>query len=52
MTEDQIYARIGEDGFERLVRAFFLQIPEDDVLSAIYPKDEMMERVREFLADE
>jgi hemoglobin len=52
LTEDQIYARIGEQGFERLIRAFFAQVPEDDVLGAMYPKDDLAGaevRLRDFL---
>jgi hemoglobin len=36
IDESQIYARIGEDGFARLVRAFYAQVPTDDVLGPMY----------------
>lgn len=41
MDEAEIYARIGEDGFARLVRAFYAQVPEDDILGPMYPKDDL-----------
>ena len=52
MTEDTLYARIGEDGFTRLVRAFYAQVPADDILGAMYPKDDLSgaeARLRDFL---
>jgi hemoglobin len=52
VTEDHIYVRIGEEGFERLIRAFFLSIPEDDVLDRMYPPDDRAgaeQRLRDFL---
>lgn len=41
MEEGQVYAAIGEDGFRRLVRAFYAQVPADDVLGPMYPKDDL-----------
>jgi len=52
VTEDTLYARIGEDGFTRLVRAFYAQVPTDDILGAMYPKDDLSgaeTRLRDFL---
>ena len=52
VTEDTLYARIGEDGFARLVRAFYAQVPGDDILGAMYPKDDLAGaevRLRDFL---
>ncbi len=52
MDELDIYARIGEDGFTRLVRAFYAQVPADDILGPMYPKDDLdgaEERLRDFL---
>ncbi len=52
MAEDSLYARIGEDGFTRLVRAFYAQVPADDILGAMYPKDDLggaEARLRDFL---
>lgn len=50
--ELQIYDAIGEDGFTRLVRAFYAQVPTDDILGPMYPADDLPgaeERLRDFL---
>jgi hemoglobin len=52
LNESQIYERIGEDGFARLVAAFYRQVPNDDILGPMYPADDMVgaeERLRDFL---
>jgi hemoglobin len=52
LTEEQVYERIGEDGFARLVRAFYAQVPSDDVLGPMYPSDDLAgaeARLRDFL---
>jgi hemoglobin len=52
VTEHDLYARIGEEGFTRLVRAFYAQVPADDILGAMYPKDDLSgaeARLRDFL---
>jgi hemoglobin len=52
MTEEQVYAAIGDDGFARLVRAFYAQVPSDDVLGLMYPAHDLAgaeERLRDFL---
>ena len=52
ISEGQIYGEIGEEGFERLVRAFYAQVPGDDVLGPMYPADDLPgaeERLKEFL---
>ena len=46
ISEGEIYKQIGEEGFERLVRAFYAQVPTDDVLGPMYPAHE---RLKEFL---
>ena len=49
---DVIYETIGEDGISRVVQAFYRQVPSDDVLSPMYPKDDLdgsEERLRDFL---
>jgi hemoglobin len=49
---DEVFAVMGEDGFERLVRAFYAQVPGDDVLGAMYPADDLSgaeQRLRDFL---
>ena len=50
--DENIYATIGEEGFSRLVAAFYRQVPQDDVLSAMYPQHERQAaelRLRNFL---
>jgi len=50
--DDDLYARIGEDGFARLVRAFYAQVPGDDLLGPMYPRDDLAgaeQRLRDFL---
>ena len=50
--EHQIYERIGEEGFEKLVHAFYRQIPQDDILGPMYPAEDLggaEQRLRDFL---
>jgi hemoglobin len=50
--ELQVFNEIGEDGFARLVRAFYSQVPGDDVLGPMYPAGDMPgaeARLRDFL---
>jgi hemoglobin len=52
MDDQEIYSLIGEEGFHRLVRAFYRQVPEDEVLGPMYPKHDLAgaeHRLREFL---
>ena len=52
MDETQIYQIIGEEGFSRLVGAFYRQVPHDDILGAMYPPGELAaaeSRLRDFL---
>lgn len=52
MDEDQIYPLIGEEGFQRLVGAFYRQIPGDDILGPMYPAQDWEgaeNRLRDFL---
>jgi hemoglobin len=52
ITEDQVYARIGEEGFQRLAAAFYRAIPTDPVLGPLYPPDDLEgaeQRLRDFL---
>jgi len=52
MKEADIYSIIGEEGFTRLVVAFYRQVPEDDILGAMYPKEDRAgakQRLRDFL---
>lgn len=52
LTEQQVYERVGEDGFARLIRAFYAQVPGDDILGPMYPADDLdgaEVRLRDFL---
>jgi hemoglobin len=52
MEETAIYSIIGEEGFTRLVAAFYRQVPHDDILGAMYPRNELQDaeqRLRDFL---
>ena len=52
MNEEQIYETVGEEGFARLIRAFYAQVPDDPILGPMYPKDDLAgaeERLRDFL---
>ena len=52
LDEGAVYDRIGEDGFARLVRSFYRQVPDDPVLGRMYPKDDLAgaeTRLRDFL---
>jgi hemoglobin len=52
LLDTQIYDVIGEDGFARLVAAFYKQIPADDILGPMYERRNMHGaelRLREFL---
>ena len=52
MNEHEIYALIGEDGFARLVAAFYRQVPDDDILGPMYPPQDLagaQQRLCDFL---
>ncbi|MFS8637603.1 MAG: globin [Gemmatimonadota bacterium] len=52
MNELEIYDIVGEEGFRRLVAAFYRQVPKDDILGPMYPADDLAgaeERLRDFL---
>jgi hemoglobin len=52
MTEGEIYPAIGDEGFTRLVRAFYAQVPADDILGRMYPPHDLAgaeQRLRDFL---
>ena len=52
MNEEQVYDTIGEDGFARLIRAFYAQVPSDPILGPMYPTEDLAgaeERLRDFL---
>ena len=52
MEDHELYAAIGEDGFARLIAAFYRQVPDDDILGPLYPPDDLPgaeQRLRDFL---
>jgi hemoglobin len=52
VDEEQVYTVIGDEGFERLVRAFYAQVPGDPILGPMYPPDDLAgaeARLRDFL---
>ena len=52
MEETDIYAAIGEDGFRRLIAAFYKQVPGDEILGPMYPAGDLAgaeQRLRDFL---
>lgn len=52
MSDDEVYAAVGEDGFHRLIAAFYRQVPTDDVVGPMYPPDDLVgaeARLRDFL---
>ena len=47
-----LYELIGEDGFDRLTRAFYAQVPSDELLGPMYPAAQLEAarvRLRDFL---
>ena len=52
LSEGDIFAAIGEEGFARVVQAFYAQVGADDILGPMYPKGDLAgaeERLRDFL---
>ena len=52
LLDTQVYGLIGEEGFTRVVAAFYRRVAVDDILRPMYPKDELAgaeERLRAFL---
>ncbi len=52
MEDADIYAAIGEDGFRRLISAFYKQVPGDEILGPMYPQGDLAgaeQRLRDFL---
>ena len=52
MNDELVYETIGDDGFSRLVRAFYEQVPADPILGPMYPQDDLAgaeQRLRDFL---
>ena len=52
VAESEVYARIGDDGFTRLVAAFYRRVRADDLIGPLYPPDDWDNaewRLRQFL---
>jgi hemoglobin len=52
LDEGDVYRLIGEDGFARLVHAFYAQVPSDPILGVMYPPHDLEgaeQRLRDFL---
>jgi hemoglobin len=52
LEDHEIYAAVGEEGFERLIAAFYRQVPDDDILGPMYPTNDLAaaeQRLRDFL---
>jgi hemoglobin len=52
VAEPNIYEMVGEAGFERLIAAFYRQVPADDILGPMYPSSDLAgaeQRLRDFL---
>ncbi len=52
VEEHEVFAAVGEDGFTRLIAAFYKQIPADDILGPMYQGRDMAaaeKRLRDFL---
>lgn len=52
IAQHQVYALIGDQGFERLVAAFYRQVAADPILAPMYPAKDMSgaeQRLKSFL---
>jgi hemoglobin len=52
VEEHQVYSQIGDDGFARLIAAFYRQVPGDDILGRMYPAEDLPgaeQRLRDYL---
>jgi hemoglobin len=52
VQENDVFARLGEQGIARVVAAFYARVPQDDVLGPMYPPEDLAgaeERLRDFL---
>lgn len=52
LSQSYVYAAIGEEGFLRLVAAFYRRVPTDPILGPMYPESDFAgaeERLRSFL---
>ena len=52
VEEQEVYRLIGDEGFARLVSAFYRRVPHDDLLGPMYGEDDLAgaeQRLRDFL---
>jgi hemoglobin len=52
LLDTRLYDLVGQEGFTRLVTAFYRRVPDDDILGPLYPEHDMAgaeTRLREFL---
>ena len=52
MEETEVFAAVGEEGFTKLVTAFYRRVPTDDLLGPMYPMEDMEgaeQRLRDYL---
>jgi hemoglobin len=52
VLDSDIYSLIGDDGFQRLVAAFYGRVPHDEILGRMYPANDLEaaeQRLRDFL---
>ncbi|MGC6426318.1 MAG: globin [Akkermansiaceae bacterium] len=52
VTEEEIHAAVGDEGFARLCANFYRQVKQDDLIGPMYPDDDWEgseERLRDFL---
>jgi hemoglobin len=52
LLDTQVHSLIGDEGFARLVAAFYRRVPGDQILGAMYPKHDLAAaevRLRDFL---
>jgi hemoglobin len=52
LDDQDVFSAIGDEGFARLIAAFYRQVPGDDILGPMYPAEDLTgaeERLRDFL---
>ncbi len=52
MDEGEVFSAVGEEGFARLVAAFYRQVPGDELLGPMYPARDLEgaeQRLRDYL---
>jgi hemoglobin len=52
VEDSEIHSLIGDEGFQRLVAAFYQRVPHDEILGQMYPAEDLeaaQQRLRDFL---